>query len=625
MCCAAGCDTDIPTDEIKNDLTAQTRCAMTGGIPLTSTQVQSVRKIIEETNEDIRKETISSIYEAIGYQGGDDITYGSKDINILYQYAYTLESPPGDNLFCACGTDVCDADIACDVIGGNKACRALDINVSYDDDNSCDIVHVDNRMFAYLLSSTLFPILVQAAKVRLVGEINSQYAICLAEKKCGDDNCEAECKQVVAGNNNIENVEDVDYALHAFAQLASSTGFDSITTKSFKTEVSPDEDAYLEYMNWISTKLMFAAIAECINVGTSYCPDGMLLYIPGIPNSVSVASTNKYYNLFKEIAEHLRDDGLIKNDLDEFFIRQAGGLLFNSVELSSVLSVPNVMTIASKTFVPEGTNILKWKSKPSEILLTDVSVAAADGLLMVLRDVLTASYNRYGDYEAHRLFLGHAILQNMLGTDKDKLFALTFRQNSQCNNYISPIGHVYGVNKYCYSKLFTSGVLTFEGLANRVLADGQEGEDHASGLADAMIMGNTFALPLENVRFGKNEIFVLDKVLDFNTLFKKYSLNALTLESIESVEIYKIDIEWNTVNDRNVMNAYVQINSTGNASVNISIPLKGEWLINRCPMGASCTVNNECGICANSAVVRHYGKGYERATCENGLLVQQGI
>ena len=52
--------------------------------------------------------------------------------------------------------------------------------------------------------------------------------------------------------------------------------------------------------------------------------------------------------------------------------------------------------------------------------------------------------------------------------------------------------------------------------------------------------------------------------------------------------------------------------------LSIPIPLTGAWQTYRYPMGASCTLDNECGICANSGIELDYGNG-KKQVCKNGI------
>ena len=220
-------------------------------------------------------------------------------------------------------------------------------------------------------------------------------------------------------------------------------------------------------------------------------------------------------------------------------------------------------------------------------------------------------------------------------------------------------GHALGVKQYCHSSMFASGVFTFDKLAHSVMVEGQAGLDNACYLADGIIMDDTFELKAldPNTGYVDENANLMDLSTQqvasiFNTIgtekamqiFKTVDLSELTTEqrnklssvltnneamssllaeakvSIKSLSLYLGDA---VANNQMTINSVMKFPQTlPGKDLKVAIPMEGEWLTYRCPMGASCTVDGECGVCANSPVEHNYGGEYSHATCENGALVQ---
>ncbi|MBQ9816112.1 MAG: hypothetical protein IJM59_01415, partial [Proteobacteria bacterium] len=265
MCGTLGCDTDISNEEISDVLTPETRCLMTGGIPLTSAQVEQVRQTLNnpEAYFDYEKKPL-------------DISSGMNIVNVYRStYQYSAANPQNDSdFYCACGADICDKGVGCTQSSGYATCSAVSLNT--DINAECDPVKVDNRYFGYLLSSHLFPILRQVAGLRSMQ--SSQDGLTKVSKLL---------KSPELQNNLLSKDNKGKKKLTTYlANLLSESNPTGEKCEDECADACEDECA-----DAMVASLFYASIAECMNNKTDHCPDGMQLTVEGADSSQSKSET----------------------------------------------------------------------------------------------------------------------------------------------------------------------------------------------------------------------------------------------------------------------------------------------------------------------------------------------
>ena len=282
LCSMAGCDTDVSTEEITPILTPETRCGMSGGIPLSSSQLEKVKDLVNNENEAVRKATFSQILGAFG-ASGDDVIYGSSEMNMLYKYAYTLEKGSDDEMYCACGTDVCDKGVGCGENDGAYSCTALNV-----DSGECIPVLVETRYLSYLMITNMLPMLKELIGIRealkIIVNLNPTTekeieAFCTAWGMIqgfiwnGDDNSTLysfmKSKEYAEEFKKLKEIPHFDPNPEALANNIAHIA-------DLKAIITPDN--YTK----IGSLLTLASLAECMNGTSPFCPsDSLALHIAG--------------------------------------------------------------------------------------------------------------------------------------------------------------------------------------------------------------------------------------------------------------------------------------------------------------------------------------------------------
>ena len=678
LCCATGCDTDVPTEEVTEILTWDTRCMMSGGIPLAGNQAEQLRAMLSTP---ALKPQLSQILAAgFGKLGVEDVFYGTPEMIALYKYAYNniAAEPKNENdWYCACGTELCDSSVGCFGTNNNLSCTALKV----EQEGTCDPITVDTRYFGFILASHLLPIFRQVATLRT-----------LAASAATDAGAKVKIANLIQSPNLINNLFKTDLGNLPVIENGENQGqlnFGEIIASLTKT----DENS-VKTKNAFYARLFYSSICECMNGSSGYCPDDMLIHVDGAHKSSTSGVAIGFYTMIREISVHLlrsigklsghnnmtdaqlaaSTDASIAKLVDEFIIDQVSMMMNSSQDLTQILSNSDIAALQDQMFDSNNPTAGYVKLDPSctsadkmsckiKLKPTDINNTTAKAILNALKNLLTSSYSRASadlpSYKAHRQFFGQFVVRGMSDEDRNNLFALTFSQNDRCIDNTSMAGHALGVKQYCHSSMFASGVFSFDKLANSVMVEGQAGLDNACYLADGIIMDDTFELKAldPNTGYVDENANLMDLSTQqvasiFNTIgtekamqiFKTVDLSELTTEqrnklssvltnneamssllaeakvSIKSLSLYLGDA---VANNQMTINSVMKFPQTlPGKDLKVAIPMEGEWLTYRCPMGASCTVDGECGVCANSPVEHNYGGEYSHATCENGALVQ---
>ena len=677
LCCATGCDTDVPTEEVTEILTWDTRCMMSGGIPLAGNQAEQIKAML---NTPALKPQISQIL-AVGFgkSGVQDVFYGTPEMIALYKYAYSniAAEPKNENdWYCACGTELCDSTVGCFGTNNTLSCTALKV-----EEGSCDPITVDNRYFSFILASHLLPIFRQVATLRTLAST--------AATGSGTDQVTALTKiSKLVTSKNLEN----NLFRTNLGDLPTSTN--GLDFEAIASSFSATDAESVKIKNAFYARLFYSSICECMNGNSGNCPDDMLIHIDGARKSSTSGVTIAFYNMIREISVHLlrsngklpghdnmtdaqltaSEDPDIANKVDQFIIDQVAMMMNSSQDLTQILAKPEIATLQSQLFDTSNPAAGNVKLDPSctssnkmdckiNLKPTDITNNTAKAILNALKNTLSSSYSTSSEdliiYKAHRQFFGQFVVRGMSKEDTNNLFALTFSQKDRCIDKTSMAGHALGIKQYCHSAMFESGIFTFDKLAESVLVEGQAGLDNACFLADGIIMDETFELKAldENTGYVNENANLIDLTTQqvanlFNTIgtekamqiFSTLDLSDLTPDqksklsaalsgsqnssamlaeakvSIKSISLYLGDA---TDSNQLMINSIFKFPQTlPGVDLKVAIPMSGEWMSYRCPMGASCTVDEECGVCANSPVEHNYGGEYTHATCENGALVQ---
>ena len=305
--------------------------------------------------------------------------------------------------------------------------------------------------------------------------------------------------------------------------------------------------------------------------------------------------------------------------------------------------------------------------KISRTKLSPEDINNDDGIVIMnaLKNMFSYSYGDYfADnpelFEAHRLFFAQYMLSSLSSDDQNYLFEMTFTQNNRCVDHKTPTGQVVGINQYCSDIAFRNNVFTLNDLTNAVFGSGKDkefGVNNAAALADGIIMDSEFELkkskPAENAKeecSAEENVEALyslssEQVQKIVELFGK-SLNLDKPDSIKGIDVVSAKMYLGDEKGTNPLTVKIRINDGSTCPKVHEIQSNGTWISHRCPMGASCTENNECGMCSNSEIPHNYGwfRGqetmesefnaendseattkyewinYTNATCERGML-----
>ncbi len=342
----------------------------------------------------------------------------------------------------------------------------------------------------------------------------------------------------------------------------------------------------------------------------------------------------------------------IANRIDTFLVHQTHYLLNANTNLDMLLEDARIKQIMMALFenplsptstvkkeckenncdkMWENNTLWNTKIKPESISNDDAAL-----ILNALKNMFTQSYGYYLAskdeeklYEAHRQFFGQYMYDAMKSTERQKLFEMTFTQTNRCIDHILPSGQDIGINQYCLDPLFQNNVFTFPTLASLVVGSGDDeaSTDAACALADGIIMDKDFELKNND----DSNLFSLlpEQVTEASSLLGLSNVTGITVKSID------IHLGDDTGSNPFTVNAIISFN--GGKSIEQEIKSSGMWISHRCPLGASCTENNECGMCSNSSISHDYGKfrepqdidgkypltHYSNAICEKGVLVQK--
>ncbi len=701
LCSAVGCDTEVATDEITEILTPETRCGMSGGIPLSSSQIAVVKDLVNKTNQmaddQQRNATIQGIWKSFGYAGVNDVTYGSEAINMLYQYAYTQPIGSKDEMYCACGTEVCDKGIGCGETNGSYSCTALNV-----EGGTCSPVLVETRYFAHLLIRNLLPIIQVLRNLRE----STKKIIYFDDDSTRKDGWSEISKLIKNPRLNIlvKSKRYADY-LNVLKNIDDDNpDFSDLPTIVDKEENDDDNEKIKDKIYaTIGAIVVFAAIAECTNGATENCPKDpkeLILHLdgsskstnPGVPQgiyqSIRVIAANrlliagefdrliktglidsKHENLIKEsspveLANLSGDDyDSIAAVIDQFIIDQIGFMLnTHDVNLDNLLMnetfaklIPLVfknpqdpMAVSVKInpdceeFINSDENKDNLDEYDCKINFVPSNINNKDAAIIIdtLKALWAYSYSSPENsvnskvYEAHRKFFAEFILKSMSPEDRRRLYDMTFTQTNKCSNHESPTGQKIGINQYCSGPFFQSNIFTFGSLASAVLGDTDAAVENSCDLADGIIMDRTFTLQKssgENLfTLQPDQIVALGKVMANSGMNLPVEIKDITEISISSVDIYLGD-------DRgaNPLTVRISIKTNNGTEIPLETTPTGTWISYRCPMGASCTENNECGQCSNTEVPHNYGlfscatldkdgqcksELYDNAICTEGVL-----
>ena len=708
LCSMAGCDTDVSTEEITNILTPETRCGMSGGIPLSSSQVNVVKGLMNNNNATERKGKVRNIFNAFQYSGADDVIYGSSEMSMLYKYAYTIAKGSDDEMYCACGTDVCDKGVGCGENDGAYSCTALNV-----DSGECIPVLVETRYLSYLMITNMLPMLKELIGIRealkIIVNLNIKNDRTLEINNPDGTTRIVDTTEVLSSWYMIQHFlwyydaeeKHENTSLFAFMRSKEYVGYLDDLRKipdydfpSNFTELSPEEQAKqynklllnIRSLQKIITQdtytrigalLTLASLAECMNGTSPFCPsDSMALHIAGTNKSSNPQYPPTIYSSLRYIAAnrlvlageltgHASDlaniTGItnnngdekidaemdeIANKIDKFLINEFKIMLETyTINLDDLLGdarlqrlmgimfkdVNSLEVITDDDCTPEtGHNYdCPIALKPNDISNEDAAVIlnAVKGLFMYSFSSLDSKL-----YAAHRKFFGDFMLAVMLPEARRNLYDMTFTQNNRCVDHTSPSGQVIGINQYCSGVFFQSNVFTFGSLATAVLADSELGNQNSTDLADGIIMDTSFNL----VSGDGKPLFTLTPT-QVEQLQALIGRTGITKVDVESIDIYLGDER-----DSNPLTVHAKVyaaTGSNGAIVELEQALVpgGNWVSYRCPMGASCTVNNECGMCSNTEIAHDYGYFcekkntdgtcakpvyYDNAVCRKGELVQ---
>ena len=343
--------------------------------------------------------------------------------------------------------------------------------------------------------------------------------------------------------------------------------------------------------------------------------------------------------------------------IDKFLVEQTHYLLTARTNLDQLLTDPKIQKMASLLFIdPAGANALeklecaKVKDMNGEetidgipyrevcrTTLTPEMVSSDDAIAIMtaLKNMFSYSYGDYFSdkpklYEAHRRFFEQYILTSMSDSELNYLFEMTFTQNNRCVDHKTPTGQVVGINQYCTDRLFQNNIFTIKELSDVVF--GKEGNltnketsiTNAGALVDNIIMDSNFELKKLNASDEgssdecKTEALYSLKSEQIQKLAEQFGDSlGINADSVKGVDVISSNIYLGDDKGINSMSAKLRINTNDGCEIK-DLTLNGTWISHRCPMGASCTNNNECGMCSNSDVPKNYGwfRGQEKMESE---------
>ena len=416
------------------------------------------------------------------------------------------------------------------------------------------------------------------------GQIKIQYAVMKRDDKCDADTaldkCDAEeqtCKQKCSNDECKRNCHDTNVNCRVEGYVAA--GYDSLISNRIDQAIamdcstaekwgdkSSDEEARA---NCWKAKMIYTYLIQCINY------------------------TDEEYQLNKALlgdkmdVRCLDEQGMqlttAKSTFDYQYypmMRSLAAQLLNTNDddrISQFLIDQATMTIGAASSLSETLNkvVVGYQQYTAkQISDTEFSTILFDGL----KDFLSASYGKDVDYTLHRQFFGWVVSAGLQASELESIYKSTFSVNLGCSEQNAINGDTSGIKQYCISRTSEDSIGIKE-----VLAHLKDPKNTASvvSLADAFIMKSAtapFTVTSEDKTGAQRDHSVVIDV---------------------SQSVVRID-------DKDLL---------------------GDWLILRCPDGASCSgvAAGQCGSCTNTdnkpQVVYSNGVRNVASVCKAGSVV----
>ena len=658
IACAAMSCNEVSSDEISDIITPTVRCAMTGGVPIAPNQASVISSIIEVLNENgcwkgteidkncsafLKLQTNAGGTVSQGLNdgikaikaslGGGIIYFNSKPMDSVYKLAYSEVIASSGNTYCACGYDFCEAETACNIDDktGLPICSySRDAAPEFNESKPCDPVLIKQSPLQGILAEGLFPIMKKLGEYSSAEEAE-QKELAKPEsetkdptKLLGTDLC-VEKDNAIKINNAYGDAGLVDSPCR-------NEGKEAYLFYNTKVDKTIDATRAAKVYSFIvdclnSSKVTETAKTTLLGFNQNMC-SGNEVVLEGL--RPGVINSGFYFNDFRRIAKGLLTDEMTTEELasidpvaleeavDEFLISEANLIFESKKDLKTVSSVMLILTakgvngqlikatgynneggVTIPTYPDPGAN---GKYDSSVIITLNEMIAGIKGfyensypksnVLQITTDSGKTWTTKGRENVLRRKFFA-ALATYVMGVgDLNSAFGV----NLECVSISSAIGDPAGMKKYCSAddKQPIGIQQIYNGLSVGV---GSDSEDTSAifnriNLIDALIMGDSAKI---------------------RTLDKEGNLTSVQINTntTEDRIIYKRD---------NLDSSYVTYG--------------GKWLAMRCPSGASCALNGQCGTCANTEIPQTLydldptddkGEKYlkhENSVCRNGSVVE---
>lgn len=657
LCASAGCDTRIESDVIKDTMGDVFRCEMTGGTPFSSGQANVIRSVVRVINTsecwfktgesysvnntcEAYDNFVKTLKEAGVTDGlslnefdsvmegtkkslsGGTISYNTKAMSNIYKVVEGLVSDSsGDSstMYCACGYEFCESGASCVVdTATNLPICTYSTSLGQSVDSTCDPVLIKNTSVSSVVPKALYPILWKLSSLQ--GNLASnKYKIqtaCVSKQ-------EAEADQTICSNgmesgygylfyqtadeyagDSSEKKTRYENAADFFSFFTTCVNYDASSVESYAHDnqnLPEDLKAVFKDSNVTVTKVYYKKGSKGEEHYFPICI-GDQVHFPGVHTGAT--TIGYYFSIFRTLVKqiltyHLADADLAKvavednleKKVDEFIIQFIAAMVNSSEKFSTDANKEIFNYFANGVVVPEyGVSCYRDAEKPSLCDATkpvlDNSVImdivqkylkltfSAEGKMTLADDV--SSY--YDVSKMGRLFF--AYLADFVNSFEDGYASSlnsSFSVNLDCATPISGIGDPAGVKKYCSAD-------------------------------DNILIG------VKNIIDSLEEdVDPLDK--NKSRVASQKMARASLIELILMGTAGEIPVDITKVRNKNgdgfdnlaaSQAAYVTINSAASKktisfkSNTESGDITGKWLVMRCPGGASCGANGQCGDCANT-------------------------
>ncbi len=635
MCGSTGCDTDIDSSNIASLINDENRCAITGGIQITSEQANVIQSMITVINtndcwdnktsgneilkttcpplsdfktklsqagnsySDIYKDALVTIKHSLK---GAFLEYHSKTMVDIFEFVslnVSMETSK-ELYYCACNYEFCDDNTACvtDSITQLPTC-AVSKYASSANENQCDPIKLNGETIIDILSNSTLPI------VKKLEEINKAGTNIDLNDAVFSNWCILNYQNVKIPNPDTNNIKDKqnDFIEHCKAP----NGYGYLFSNTCDSEELKDIQG-----NCKLAQSLFSYLFNCLNANDPVlCPQEKYspLIVPGF-NDVNYSAT--YYNLIRgyveemlttNLEETLQNNGItiaefksskeFVHAVDEFIINEAvyivnaPGNIYN-IKVNNVVTVADFLNATNEdgSFCTQGCSI----NLQQEDILTgvrkvlDTLYSNSNPISIPYKKSATETVNiqtTMPDNEMRRKLFAYIPLGVM---PKDTL-ASPLTTNLQCVSVPSAIGDPAGIKKYCEAD--NNQIIGAEQIFDAINGDNLIPR---VDLFDAIIMGTDaqFKVKLKN---SSNET---------------------------------ADVAIHAGSTSNIISFTLPQNG------NKPEYLKGKWNALKCPSGASCSSDTSCGVCADTSIphtIMAYDtsenkySSYKEATCKNGAVI----